>query len=849
MPLTPSLAYSSGYHDNSPPGPSQPTPSQRLLSQILPAHPHSSHHPKSCPAKPCVASHSPRGTATATVTVTAKQASPIAPSVNATPTKSSLRLSHPPPAPSFSDMHQLFPQSKRARQRDSSSRSATAATSPLTESSSALFQSNTSSAPTGSLSSPSPNVRPLSGISRPLPTPSTPSPSQRSVPSNAGNVPLIPMPQRTVQDFEKLLPRRQPSSAPTTDALQHALLQAIPPQPPVPPPSHVAPLAYDLAPLPSATETLPRRTGWSLTGFRSFDLDLVRIADVVSLEQARNDSSDVASTEDDAQSTSRPASRNGPRIQPPHLGHSDRGLPSGSILEVLGPSGSGKSSFLLQFAITERLRALGKAREALATHSADADTLLGGDIDLEGGTEGEGTPFTDSCYFTQDFWDAEISTADQVFLIDCEGALSPERVADAAWTAVISLWMSTQEQPNSTRAAEHAGVSSIPAATKQDRSETPEEVRRLVTAVLAGIHLSRVVSLAGLIALLHSLRPTDEYHDGQSKKGIPTALPLRTSLVLIDSLSYHIRSPGGSSQDRKVAAQVTDRIRQMLLRLQKPFEYRSQPGVTIEEQKQTRTRCREAASRLCTPTILFTNQLGIRRGQKERDSFRRGSPLGRSTMGSGSGRSSNTRNARGEGLSLLAPILNGVRPPQPASMRDEPPAPSVALCGPEMWEGEEPAKTAPGHLQDLKWRNSSTQPMGHDRGWPPSFLGQDVWRILLFRHGTFGYRYAQLVSIPPAIQNELSALWVQTRERVRARATAFATGDDQGFGVAHSTDVERRPSHTRHNEPEQIEAPSTALEKQTGEDPDKKMLKLLSQLRTSLFRWRPFHVTSRGLNS
>uniref|UniRef100_V5E6G2 Uncharacterized protein n=2 Tax=Kalmanozyma brasiliensis (strain GHG001) TaxID=1365824 RepID=V5E6G2_KALBG len=33
------------------------------------------------------------------------------------------------------------------------------------------------------------------------------------------------------------------------------------------------------------------------------------------------------------------------------------------------------------------------------------------------------------------------------------------------------------------------------------------------------------------------------------------------------------------------------------------------------------------------------------------------------------------------------------------------------------------------------------------------------------------------------------------------------------------------------------------------EEQDKQMLELLSQLRASLFRWRPFHVSSRGLIS
>ncbi len=296
----------------------------------------------------------------------------------------------------------------------------------------------------------------------------------------------------------------------------------------------------------------------------------------------------------------------------------------------------------------------------------------------------------------------------------------------------------------------------------------------------------------------------------------------------------------------------------MLLRLQQPFEYRPTPDLTAEERQAAKQRSMEAAAKLCTPTIVFTNQLGIRRSQNDRDGTVRSSPTGYRAS-TGPGRSFGKSNARGETSSMLAPVLNGQRPPQPAQLRDERPAPSVALCGPEMWDDEGVESTAaatPRQVHQLRGRgpmHGATQHMGHDRGWPPSFLGQDAWRILLFRHGTFGHRYAQMVSIPPGVQSELSNLWVQTRERVRTHAQVAAQQDTTISGAATGQQVS--PGSEGQNEQQQSAdttssqaAESSNIGKGMEQQRDEQMLELLSQLRASLFRWRPFTVTSKGLS-
>nr|AEY62500.1 hypothetical protein [Ustilago xerochloae] len=856
--------YSNGFQDDSSPGPSQSTPSQRLLSQMLPAQAPPSQPSASRPSQHHRASPSPATASSSFLEAQHASSSTHLHSTHITPHKSSLRLSHPPPPPSSSYMQQVTPQPKRARLDHDSRSTASTTTSPFSSNNNSLLnRSNDSSALTGPLSSPSPsNVRPLSGISRPLPLPPIPSPSHRPPARAVHHACPIPMPQRSIQDFEKLLPGRQPAavSPQRSDVPRRSVLQAIPPQPilPVPPPRSPVAQHHHLHPLPPAPETLPSRASWSQTGFQSFDLDLDRIAEVQRLDQSRSDdAAEEQSTDSDAAAahTASRASREHDRISGSLLGHPDRGLPSGSILEVLGPPGSGKSSFVVQYAITERLRALGRARASLTTHGDAVDESTKSEVVLHY------SDFTDSCYFTEDFWDAEIARADQVLVIDCEGALSPERLADAAWSAAMSLWAVTHQH----QSASEKGMTTEPASPTQQRANLPEAVRRLVAAILAGIHVSHVTSLAGLIALLHSLRPTDELYDGQIPKALPSAMPARTSLILIDTLSYHIRSTGGSSQDRKVVAQCSERIRDMLLRLQKPYEYRPRSELSPEENDVVKARLIDAASKLCMPTVVFTNQLGIRRGRDELQAYGRASSSGRTGMATGSGRSLGKNIAEGEASSMLAPLLNGPKPPQPARARDERPPPSVALCGPEMWDEEEQTAAAQGapsrQTQQIRGHSAATTPhMGHDRGWPLSFLGQDVWRILLFRHGSFGHRYAQMVSIPPVVQSELASLWNETRQRMRARAaeatrtTELHTPRAEAEAAEHQqasnqpAEVSPEAQQNSLHQSDAVAAPCN-VDRNVAEDKDKQMLELLGQLRASLFRWRPFHLTSCGLSS
>ncbi|GAC98708.1 hypothetical protein PHSY_006302 [Pseudozyma hubeiensis SY62] len=828
-----SHAFLNGPQSPSTPGPSRFASSQHRLSQMTPAHGSSSHREDAPQHRDGAAD-----TSRTSSSPSPHHAPATLPPMHATPLKTSLRLSHPPPAPSSSFLQHATPQSKRTRFSYTETDSATTTASPLSRTPNSLHNASIGSTDTSSLSASSlSNVRPLSGISLPRPLPATPSRPQRPSPSTSNAPHLIPMPQRSIEDFQRLLPPPQPSTArySRTDTPQRALLQNIPPQPPMPIQTGNMNAGNYTHPTVPTVETLPSRRSWSLTGFRSFDLDLDRIAQVVQLEQDRLHSADDSAPSD--------PTRTQPQLEfvdtfgASFCGCQDRGLPSGSILEMLGPPGSGKSSFLLQFAITERLRALRRARESLWIPHGHDEALAPNDAQIN-------HPFTDSSYFSEEFWDAEVATADQVLIIDCEGALTPEKVADAAWTAVIELWASLPGPSDGSDRVE-SGKSTL----QCQRSAMPEDVRRLVAAILTGLHVSRVTSLAGLVALLHSLRPTDELQEGLSKKALPSALPLRTSLILIDSLSYYLRPSGGSGQDRKTAAQVSERVHDLVLRLQKPFEYMPHHEATAEEREAARKHCSDAAEKLCVPTIVFTNQLGIRRGRKESEASGRSSPAGRPSMGTGSSRFSSRNNAGSEGPSTLAPLLNGTRPPQPARLRDERPAFSVALGGPEMWDDEGGTAVMPRHRQQYGGRNAPSQPVSHDRGWPPSFLGQDVWRMLLFRHGTFGHRYAQITSVPPAVQTELSELWTQTKERVNARAQAGAIATSVAAHRASDGQALQEQPEAQESTAQTGASLADSPPEDVADKQDQRILELLRQLQASLFRWRPFQVDSRGLVS
>ncbi|PWZ01532.1 hypothetical protein BCV70DRAFT_198964 [Testicularia cyperi] len=815
------------------------TPTSRLLSRLVSAQRHSL--PLPLP--------------------TTSQTPEAGPSSLHSPLRPSLRLSHPPPAPA-SGLLAGSQSAKRPRFNNGS--------------------------PSNPLPAPVTPGRPLTDMPRLLLTSTrldAASGPPRAIILGAdptvrtSTTPLRPLHQPSIQELQSLLPPEALAPSPDTRTRHrylhlntngtHASAEHVQiPEAPVAPPQ------------PQAT-LMPWRRKRLRIGLKSLDNDLRRISRASMLGAVVHSASDAVLSLEPGTDTSALELEGG-------------GLPSGSLLEVLGPPGSGKSRLCAQMAIVERLRSLLQARRDMS-----GDSVSAGEAAEDAASRSAGADQT-ATLFAEEFWDAEMTSADQVLLIDCEGALQAESLADAVWRNVTKLWMEHQaSQACRSGIADSWPQTSNPAGHNLPaRTELPEVVRRLVAAVLGGIHVSRVTSTAQLLALLSTLRPTDTFIHGQLQipAGVKSSMPPRTSLILIDSLSHHLRTAGSNAKDRKSLALINEAVVQALRRLHRPPERpatdtRSGREGDVEMDKVARAtdRDNEAASPICAPTIVFTNQMGMRRAKSE--SSGPGSPLiGSGYRGNnGAGRSSARfgPTARDVG-SMLVPQLQGQRPATQQRARDWPPAPSVALTGPEMWEDEaegssepldrgSPSSMAPASTQPSRTLASS-RPRGQthhglDRGWAPSFLGPEVWRLLLFRHGTAGRRYGQWVSIPASVQGELSDLWTHTKASLAASTTAAntrvepaasaATAQSASFLGAGAMEVEPAVSVGEEAAVAQAgsgastesmsadQAPDVQAVGASDQDPplahEQELLDLLQQIKRDLFRWRPFEIQSDGL--
>lgn len=562
----------------------------------------------------------------------------------------------------------------------------------------------------------------LSEMTRPfsMASPSYTWSSHSSVP--AQTTPLKPLRQPSVQEFQSLLPP-QPSPSPLAarsrlryDLEGHALNKTA--------------VICEEEPSPRLV-TVPWKSKHILSGFSSLDREFKRISQLERM--------------------SRQTSLETPRMHEHHLG-----LPSGSLLEILGPPGSGKSKVCIQIAVTERLRSLLQARSDL---SAVITTNESTTARPESTTQ-------DTELFAEEFWDAEMTSADETLLIDCEGAIQPESVSDAVWSVVSTHWQRCRPQ--------HALQNEV-----TQRANAPEVVRNLVAAILSGIHLSRATTPAELVALLFRLRPSDDLDQAQGSISANIPALRRPSLIIVDSLSHLLRISGNTAKERKQAVYISELLQHSLLRLQVPFQRQMN---AVEDTSSSLS--------ICAPTIVFTNQLGVRRAKQE------SSGQYQSSRGKAKGGGREVQ----EGGSMLVPQLQGQQVLSESRAQDRRPGPSVALAGPEIWDDDSIASPLRGTRTDAH--------MGHDRGWPPSFLGQEVWRILLFRYGTFGQRAAQVISIPSSTHNDLNRTWEQAKRR----------GAEDGDGT-------------------NPEATSDTQE----------LMKNLEEIKKSLFRWRAFTIDTSGL--
>lgn len=205
-----------------------------------------------------------------------------------------------------------------------------------------------------------------------------------------------------------------------------------------------------------------------------------------------------------------------------HFSSHQGGLSSGGLLEISGTPGSGKTTFLIQVAVKERLNSL--IQFAATLHEAD-ERLSDEDKNLTLGR--------------------------QVVIIDTEGSISAKRIAQMAIALIAESlenweeWQGWTEKPSQDILFHHTS---------------------------AGIHIIRCTALFELLATFEVLLPAtgapiihsedhncaEEYvkkNEEIDQMRKTKQLPEKTSLIVIDSMSHFFRAPTTSDKQERTKRQ------------------------------------------------------------------------------------------------------------------------------------------------------------------------------------------------------------------------------------------------------------------------------------------------------
>ncbi|KAN0065317.1 hypothetical protein ACQY0O_001153 [Thecaphora frezii] len=580
----------------------------------------------------------------------------------------------------------------------------------------------------------SPAHLPLSGLSRPLPppTPTSSAPNPRSLaPISASNVSLRPLNPLSIADIQQILPldqlhppdsrdRRRAAASRLTSANEQPLGSLPAPPVPQPPSIEVETLPWSYRCLHTGLDALDNRLGkW---------YEAVQCADEVR-RRIYAESADEAQADPTAAASHR---------------REFTGMPSGSCAEFIGPPGSGKTSLCLQMAVQERIDSLAETRLRM-WHHRDAST---GSIDVRPEELGK-------ALFAEEYWDAELTSSNQVLLIDTEGGMLPERILDAVWAKIMPLWMQYTEDHTAGAARSEADEQ-----PKLDRKSVPEVIRRLVAAVLVGLYVSRVTKMAELVAILSMLQPgspegpVEPADIGEAKRGrlrtppgsAPCSiLPPRTSLILIDTLSHPLRSQPSDANERIAREVLLKHLGKLQAHLNEPLR-RTRPVDADAE-------C--VAEPIFPPTVVCTNQMSVR-------------------LFSPDGSASNFTSK--EATSVLMPAIQGKRAEgvSRAPWREQP---SVALAGPPPSSpfGDGMSQTLSGSSSHAATRRSGSGGSSFEalNVGSTSVLEPNAWRLLLSREGPSGERVAQIAAVPRHLSEQMP------RILELAQAGAEAAEDEQ----------------------------------------------------------------------
>lgn len=241
-------------------------------------------------------------------------------------------------------------------------------------------------------------------------------------------------------------------------------------------------------------------------------------------------------------------------------GNTPVGLRPGSLMEITGPPGSGKTALMASMAVNTRLQSLLREadvalrmRAELPVEEREREELAWDDI-AKGAEQvliiGE---------WLQLAWKRRKLT--RALLADTEGGLLPPRLLQAARAQVKAL-STAQVCLSALPEADSTSTAPGPRVTVHESASR----KALLCAILSGLLLTRSTTLASLIAYLQLCFPEPSLSAGASRASVPPSthahndvasshLPPRTSLVLLDSVSHHLRGPdSGKKLDRQARA-------------------------------------------------------------------------------------------------------------------------------------------------------------------------------------------------------------------------------------------------------------------------------------------------------